>query len=325
MWGIANHSNLSWDECPYYESPENCRLLPESKCCRRTKKNGSLAVDFYKDCQFHFRNCVSAACQHESCQKTWSFEGLAVEKADEIAQRHHDIEDAIHGHLCTSIQVVKMLDDSFASVLNKSEIKLLKETKRHADNEHFIPWVSRFLVRVLESHLVDNVAKELKLLGIRKREEFDSEYNKSITADRAKQMFGYSPEFKQADKKLADFLKDQVLRSFAVQRMDGAGSYVIRKLFKAYLTNPQQLHDRTVWHVMRAYRQHRNEPAAVEYSSDLRTELQGRVHSSDEIFQQILARTICNHIACMTDEFAMGEFRQLYGHVPPANRMNATD
>ena len=43
------------------------------------------------------------------------------------------------------------------------------------------------------------------------------------------------------DKDLGHSLKYSILDSYEVQRMDGKGAYTIRKLVRAYLSNPQQL------------------------------------------------------------------------------------
>ena len=45
----------------------------------------------------------------------------------------------------------------------------------------------------------------------------------------------------QVDRILGQSLKYSILDSYEVQRMDGKGAYIIRKLIRAFVSNPQQL------------------------------------------------------------------------------------
>ena len=59
-------------------------------------------------------------------------------------------------------------------------------------------------------------------------------------------IIGYQKDFGAKEAQLHRFLKNRILNSFQVQRMDGKGKYIIRRLFEAYLNNPRQLHDSTI-------------------------------------------------------------------------------
>ena len=61
-----------------------------------------------------------------------------------------------------------------------------------------------------------------------------------------------------AHKNFQDQLKDVVLNSYNVHRRDGKAKYIIRRLYKAYLANPQQLPDKTIQSLFREYKERDN-------------------------------------------------------------------
>lgn len=52
--------------------------------------------------------------------------------------------------------------------------------------------------------------------------------------------------FSKCDKKFQEYLTGIILKSELAQSMDGKSDFIIRQLFKAYLSNPQQLPDNTI-------------------------------------------------------------------------------
>jgi dGTPase len=295
-------------------------LFPEAKGCRRALP-GQLSLEYYDRFRVCGRTCRENSCMHGSCSEAWSFEALAVQKADDIAQRHHDIEDGLAGGVLRRSRVVELLESHFGSLLTNSEADLFQKTKDAVRRDSFVPWVSRFLVGFLKARLVDAVSRKLEGLNVKTHEEFEEAYNHGLSAKKARDVFDYDEELSGAHGALEDDLKTDVLNSFAVQRMDGAASHVIRKLFKAYFTNPQQLPDRTIWHVVRDWKRELGEDVPLTYTHDLRRAVRTQLQDGDERFILTLARTICNHIACMTDDYALTDFRQMYGHAEPTDHM----
>ena len=53
----------------------------------------------------------------------------------------------------------------------------------------------------------------------------------------------FDPVGKEFNNKLQDYLMSTVLNSQTVEKIDGKANYIIKKLFKAYITNPHQLPD----------------------------------------------------------------------------------
>ena len=99
-----------------------------------------------------------------------------------------------------------------------------------------------------------------------------------------------------------------------VERMNGKGQYIIRKLFEAYYTNPQQLPDGPILHFMVDIGKYQNIDIARENGTGLvRTEFDEALKNLGMISKILLMRRICDHIASMTDRYAIKEYNSLYG------------
>ena len=101
--------------------------------------------------------------------------------------------------------------------------------------------------------------------------------------------------------------------------MDGKSSYVIRQLIKAYLTNPQQLSDGTIiliiqdWDECNSVTEKTNQEEYMTETSKARERLKMLINQDDPNIGRILLRRICDHIAGMTDQYALSSFERLYG------------
>ena len=103
-----------------------------------------------------------------------------------------------------------------------------------------------------------------------------------------------------------------------VQRSDSKGKYIIKNLFEAYYTNPQQLPDTVIINTYRTF--HKNEKSDIDYMGDIGeirhkfesdiTSYRGSGQDNKDI---CLMRMICDYIAGMTDNFAISEYEKLYG------------
>jgi dGTP triphosphohydrolase len=62
-----------------------------------------------------------------------------------------------------------------------------------------------------------------------------------------------SENFETCYSKLEDFLRDTILKSEIVEKNDGKASYIIKRLFRAYLSNPHQLSDDSIIKLWKTY------------------------------------------------------------------------
>ncbi|RLC36548.1 hypothetical protein DRH29_04350, partial [candidate division Kazan bacterium] len=133
--------------------------------------------------------------------------------------------------------------------------------------------------------------------------------------EKGSQLICFPNDLIKKEKDFHSFLKNRILNSFEVQRMDGKGRFIIRRLFKAYLKNPRQLHDSTINYVFRIYdHYHEYWPTAnPSETGKMRAQIDNLESRADERFQISLLRGICDHVAGMTDTFALSEYERLYG------------
>ena len=110
-------------------------------------------------------------------------------------------------------------------------------------------------------------------------------------------------------------LSTVVLYTYDVQRSDSKGKYIIKNLFEAYYTNPQQLPDSAI----RKFRKATGNFSDDDYvnTGTMRSEFEKyindfRMHDNVEDDLKLM-RTICDYIAGMTDNFAISEYEKLYG------------
>ena len=316
LWGILNHTSRQWSACPHLdESSKTCYLKRDAKRCSGV--NGRVTA-------FYDRYWKDMTISDPDIQ-AWSFEAEVVKYADEIAQRHHDVEDSILMEVLSIRDLIDELKERFSVHCkeNKPKLKhLLQEMPRCGDDRHtFLGYVSKFLVELYNGNLIRNSKDNLRAFvrenHIQSSVDFERFHGEQNDAEIAS-VVGFDKEFEVADKSFQDFLKNRVLNSFEVQRMDGKGRFIIRRLFKAYLTNPRQLHDSTILYAIGLHENRKLTIGGVSKKEigKYRNEIDSPGFKSNSNFRICLLRAICDHIAGMTDAFALSEFQKLYGDTP---------
>ena len=114
-----------------------------------------------------------------------------------------------------------------------------------------------------------------------------------------------------------------------VERMNAKGQYIIRKLFQAYATHPQQLPDISIVQFM-VETHEKNSLSGANYpdmvsayklsSGQVRSDFdkfwndkKDNAESKNFSVRVCMMRKICDHIASMTDHYAVEEYEKLYG------------
>lgn len=314
LWGIMNHTNTDYKDCNNKFSENNvCGLRRALKKCPGFDKMFSL----------NFYNKYKDEVKDDEC---WTVEALIVGQADEIAQRHHDIEDGLEANIVDKDELIEMIQDNFKDWLKeKSWYDELEKLKLEKDKTYYLPKLSKIIVDFLVTKYIDSLKKTLEELisdyNINTKEDFNK-VKFEIYQDKGNALFDlfkFRGSLKKKDKKFQNFLKNRILNSFLAQSMDGKSNYIIRQLFKAYVTNPQQLPDKTIYTLYKSFLP-RDEWIKYENLSfskvvgQLRNELHNNYFTkSNEEFNMILLRTICDYIAGMTDRYAMEQYELLYG------------
>ena len=310
LWGIRNHSKTNWKICDYFQN-DHCYLKPKSsdKC----KSSGIFSVGYYEK----YNNCIKLLKKEK---QALSFEGYVVEYSDEIAQRHHDVEDAYTMNILKREDIISKIRNIFANSLelDTEDEKNFENLANRKNKKYFIPYVSKFIVNLYNKDLIEtskqNLSSFKKQHDLKTKEDYENTYH-SIPYDDFAQIIKFSNQLEFADKKFKNFIKNTILNSFYAQRMDGKGMYVIRRLFQAYITNPKQLHDSTIVSVFNILKDKNDSIIDLtkfklgQYRNTIgKTSLR-----NDKKFQKSLLRAICDHIAGMTDNFVLSEYERLYG------------
>lgn len=307
LYGIAKHSKEEYGAC---------KSLHNQLCYRKDKvacpNAGKLSVDFYD--QYKQTLLIDG-----TDVEAWSFEARVVELADEIAQRHHDVEDAYQMNILTKEDIIGKIEECFGHILDSKDLKKLNDIKN--TDSFFSSLISQFIVSLYNVNLIKSSKQALvkfsEDVDLKMRRDFKENYtayDPKITT----QLITFSKEFSKGDKCFQKFLGSTILNSHRAQRMDGKGSFIIEKLFKAYFTNPRQLHDSTI---LAAFNMYENTTYKMGQISkirlgDYRNKVATAKMKSDPLFENALLRAICDHIAGMTDNFVIEEYSRLYGERP---------
>lgn len=275
----------------------------------------------------------------------WSFEAFVVEKADEIAQRHHDLEDAFLENIIPPKEIVKFLQpladivqqDYLTEKFKKLTLELPQASK---EKDSFVKTLSTFLVDAYVTLTIDefenHFAKFCEKYNVHSSEDFEQKFP-SIPEEDIKKMFSFSDsDIFRIDKTLGDSLKHSVIDSFQVQRMDGKGAYIVRKLMRAYISNPQQLPskyiNKFIQKELKRYLDSNNyqnfiskikDKMSITVAANVNTwpdyacrEALRVISKNERLFNDAcpaLFRIIFDYIGGMSDSYASSQFAELYG------------
>lgn len=245
----------------------------------------------------------------------WSLEAYVVAMADEIAQRHHDLEDAILGKIITQNEV--------NSIIKKYFENLPHELANPLDNKTYIKKLSSFIVNHLVEQLIQSSKRKILNFQGEGATEDDCQklLAKSFSRTQLSDLISYDQEFKEKEKKFAKEISTRVLSSYDIQISDAKGAYIVRKLFKALYDTPQQLPDNSIISYLLRTGKY-NENGGITHLNELcqkrgigyiRKEFGEQYKSNNPSDNILLMRVICDHIAGMTDRYAIKTYRNLYG------------
>lgn len=281
LYGLAAHSNINWGT-----------------------EASTLFYDKYKD-----------NMEVKKDKKAWSFEAFIVALADEIAQRHHDMEDAINGRLISRVNAYDQLGEFSIYMTKKvrnSQYNQYINLKKEMENSSFSYKFSTLFIDILVTRIIDatrdNLNKFINDNKISSGKDFIDKYL-DFEVHEMEKYVGYKrldicDGFEAQEKKFKKYLKDKVIKSYDVNRMDLKGKYVIKKIGQAYYRNPQQMPDDFI----RLLFEYDN----TKSISEMREMLETKRAERESKFDSELLRAICDCISSMTDRMALEEYGNLY-------------
>lgn len=273
---------------------------------------------------------------NDKLQVCSSLEGQVVTIADEIAQRGHDVDDALTSGVMTIDELMDRLRiDKCKELFNRidKEIKEINSLERLVvDNKDLK--ISR-IVTVIINYFIQKTI-EYSLMNVKKNEELGR-----ISLDNNKMLVCFPSDVKRVNDYLEKVVQKKVICNYEVARADYNASMIVQKLFEKYYKNPRLLHSGTVHKIFLETLNHPNREVSNSaiYLSDASIELVNReieemtsVELEESLIldylenknnmrnephivifekRRILIRAITDYIAGMTDGYAMEEYEKL--------------
>lgn len=309
LWGIENHTKKKYNDCDFFDVGKRICLYKMgigNKCAL-----GKPLLDYYDQALVYEGKAIIED------RRDWTIEAIVVAIADEIAQRQHDIEDGIYaGVIDTSELITKIYE--FLEI----EIDINIDSRKSI----IISRLSKEIVNLYVNKAIDSLKQVL--FNIRHQYLAERQWDfwgnhadiyEKLTDNGKKNIidvFWFDDGFKKKDKDFQKYLSSRILQTQLAQSMDSKAEYIIKKLFKAYLTNPQQLPDQTIVAIINAYDKDlikESEPFVVK-KCIARGELKDKFAKRDDKLKQVMLRVICDYIAGMTDNYAIRQYEKLYGY-----------
>jgi len=337
LWGMRAHTKLKYKDCQFSQIKKGqktkCFYYPAPKVCKNER-----SLQYYDKYDQLMRQDPKIINDKFS----WSFEAFVVKYCDEIAQRHHDIEDGLEIKILTNDVLINKIKQIFKDDINNNPNHSQRFTSciKSVNKKDFIPNLSRFIVNLYLSDLTITSYKNL-LSQIIEKPEFKNwkDLYPTLNLCEVEDYVGFSTEFAKKDKLFEKFLQNSIWNSFAVQRMDGYGTFVIKKLFKAFVMNQQQLPDYMIYQFykdnypkfidrMWISQEKKDKKNAFDLSPStdsekftkivgiLRVKIIKDGRKNFKKFRPLLYRTICDYIASMTDAYAIKEYQRLFQTTP---------
>ncbi len=304
---------------------------------------------------------INRFCRLPGGQEAWSLEALLVAEADEIAQRHHDVEDALIGGILSPQELVELMEkhlpeEMAALRLTRAERNMLEKPSKYSLAQ-FNALISRILVNLMVTTLTETAAYQLNRFaaeetvavgGVERPISYKTIHDYRLRnlpdAHRMQLIFSYSRcsdvkelegGFQERIKGLTSAISKRLLGSPQIKNADREGQQIITDLFRAYYADPRYLPNHCVFEFLGEFHRMRQLPQLAPW-------FRGKVRLSPEkklrekatqkgmgpvrsTFTRIISnrkamlpgeelllmRTICNHIACMTDDYARQTLREL--------------
>jgi dGTPase len=319
LWGILNHTGKQWKVCNLKGKPQDnkklCGLLHGLNPCN----TNTFSLGFYEQ---YGNKIIDTA---------FTIEALVVGWADEIAQRHHDLEDGLISGIVDKRESLKNIKTFFSKYMSKEETLRTEELITNLDSESakyegfFVADISQLVINFLITNLIQDTKKNLLKLkrdyAIDSQEKFHAVKSKMVNEiDIYSNTVNYKPGLLTAHNGFKKFLKRRILGSYVAQSMDGKSSYILKRLFEAYATNPQQLPDRTIRYLFSNYytnlkKDNKSKNVFRYHSIGYWREKLETIHYTEDSpeYKAAVLRTICDFISGMTDSFAYQQYDMLYG------------
>lgn len=293
-------------------------------------KHTKLKKDKFSLCQFTDCNEADLHLENDFCS---TLEGQVVAIADEIAQRGHDLDDALTSG---SISV-----EGFKKYLTLKKMEQLSNIVEEAiesidaakqDGRRLVDEDELRNGRII-SAIVSYLVKDVVIASQKAMDEYGKDgknAEETFIADGCA-VNGVIIDFSKATHKLNNYLEtiisNRVINSPEVSLFDSNAAAIVSGLFKAYYDNPRLLHKgtkRRLYIEMRKVSQNvidfefgNHEIIREEFHLISQEDLEELQTQNEEKYEEyrkkrrILVRSICDFISGMTDTYAANEYNRI--------------
>jgi dGTPase len=301
----------------------------------------------WKHTKINNKNCT--ACKIDNCSKCYdiseyinfevdmlhpqftfssTLEGQIVAISDEIAQRGHDLDDALSANIITEKDIDRYIEMKKATHLNKrvNEINLCFERAK-SQNRTFINESelkqSRIVSEIIHYFINDVIENSNMEIEKYKLDDFTKNGNRLT-----KKLIKFSDDGKELCDYLERIISNKVIGSTDVTYFDNKASLMISELFRAYYNNPRLLHEGTLRRITLDFRKIGTNVISFidgdtnlirnEWNKIINTDIKDvSALSNPELNEywlkrKILVRNIADFISGMTDSYAVNEYKKIY-------------
>jgi dGTPase len=228
-------------------------------------------------------------------------EGQAVAVADEIAQQTHDLEDGLRAG-SVDLETVEQL--AVARRVVEAMAELYSGEDRRWRRQHLL---IRGIIHLLVSDVCEAAAARLDRF-IERRGITDHAGFTATARELSQTTLWFTDQAAELFHELKAFIYRYIINHVRVNRQDWRARKVVAALFRAFWVNPLNLPS---YVLLRA-----RDELGLDYLRDLpmsvvADEVSTRYHSSPDF-----ARLVADHIAGMSDRFALEEYRSLEQPTP---------
>lgn len=281
-----------------------------------TKKKAGLGIEQFSD-----------GFLSDNGEAAFTLEGQVVAVADEIAQRSHDIEDALTSNLITpedlsqylALNKTEELKGKIDALLKNMEDLSFKNRLFSDKNELIYTQISSIIVHYFIEDVCSATQRKMTAYKVEKFDADDHHFNERIVwfSDLGEDLCEY----------LESIISKKVLNSHEVTMFDQNGSNIVLALFRAYYKNPMLLHKGTlqrIWNEFRkqnlyvvSFEEGKTEIIRGEWEKITTMKISADEKERDQEQEDtlkkrcILVRGICDFISGMTDSYAINEYHKI--------------
>ncbi len=257
-----------------------------------------------------------------------TLEGQIVAVADEIAQRGHDLDDALSSGMISIDEFRKSLDLNKLSELKNKIDPLLDHVEEVEGKGRIFPDKSELIntrvVSAVLSYFINDVINESR----NRMNKYSVDTFKEDNYTVKERLIWFSDNAESINTFLETLIANRVINSPEVSLFDSNGSTIVAGLFKAYYRNPRLIHRGTQRRIYAETRLHTKNVVDFELGdhnvirdeihkitmadlSDDSDDLTPELKEEYKLKRKILVRNICDYIAGMTDTYAINEYRRI--------------